>query len=258
MLANSPKVRHLASILVASLFAAIDPALAQGPDYNRFVHASDMVYEPAPDGNGWLISAIVGLEAIPDQTRDLSLVLAIDLNGEVLSGGGSGDGTIHRWSVGPGIPTPVGPVCEYFCVGTCGPGTACVPLNLFMCMCGGAGSGNPPFPPGFRVTVQTPILTSGDVITIAIAAAPIPEALPEIDTTDDIASIVVDLAPPCPADFNDSGTVTSADITSFLAAWFSDLTDGTTVADFNQSGGTTSADITAFLSSWFEAIATGC
>ncbi|MBC7836127.1 MAG: hypothetical protein H7Y88_13660 [Phycisphaerales bacterium] len=74
----------------------------------------------------------------------------------------------------------------------------------------------------------------------------------------DNANFGVELPPPCPADFNDSGSVTSADITSFLSAWFADVLNGTTVADFNESGGTTSADITAFLAAWFEAIANGC
>ncbi|MBC7835267.1 MAG: right-handed parallel beta-helix repeat-containing protein [Phycisphaerales bacterium] len=64
--------------------------------------------------------------------------------------------------------------------------------------------------------------------------------------------------PPCPADFNNSGSVTSADITSFLGAWFADLLGGTLIADFNDSGATTSADITAFLSAWFDALANGC
>ncbi|MBC7835277.1 MAG: hypothetical protein H7Y88_09290 [Phycisphaerales bacterium] len=62
----------------------------------------------------------------------------------------------------------------------------------------------------------------------------------------------------CDADFNCDSVVTSADITSFLSAWFADLTNGTTIADFNQSGGTTSADITAFLAAWFLAIQGGC
>ncbi|MBC7836037.1 MAG: hypothetical protein H7Y88_13200 [Phycisphaerales bacterium] len=61
----------------------------------------------------------------------------------------------------------------------------------------------------------------------------------------------------CPADFNQSGAVTSSDITSFLSAWFADLAGGTTNADFNDSGATTSADITAFLGAWFTAIAQG-
>ncbi|MBC7835276.1 MAG: VCBS repeat-containing protein [Phycisphaerales bacterium] len=62
----------------------------------------------------------------------------------------------------------------------------------------------------------------------------------------------------CPADFDQSGTITSADITAFLAAWFSDLASGTASADINLSGFTTSADITAFLGVWFGALQNGC
>ncbi|MBC7834747.1 MAG: hypothetical protein H7Y88_06560 [Phycisphaerales bacterium] len=64
--------------------------------------------------------------------------------------------------------------------------------------------------------------------------------------------------PTCPADFNNSGNVSSADITAFLSAWFADLQNGTLVADFNASGATTSADITAFLAAWFAALQNGC
>ncbi|MBC7833549.1 MAG: hypothetical protein H7Y88_00430 [Phycisphaerales bacterium] len=63
---------------------------------------------------------------------------------------------------------------------------------------------------------------------------------------------------PCPADFNGDEAVTSADITAYLAPWFTDLSSGTTVAGFNNSGATTSADITAFLGAWFEALAQAC
>ncbi|MBC7834816.1 MAG: hypothetical protein H7Y88_06920 [Phycisphaerales bacterium] len=62
----------------------------------------------------------------------------------------------------------------------------------------------------------------------------------------------------CPADFNGDTLITSADITSFLSAWFSDIANGTIVADYNDSGTTTSADITAFLAGWFEGLVTGC
>ncbi|MBC7834124.1 MAG: hypothetical protein H7Y88_03365 [Phycisphaerales bacterium] len=64
--------------------------------------------------------------------------------------------------------------------------------------------------------------------------------------------------PACPADFNQSGHTTSADITAFLGAWFSDLQNGTVAADFNDSGVTTSADITAFLGAWFADLTNGC
>ncbi|MBC7833564.1 MAG: hypothetical protein H7Y88_00505 [Phycisphaerales bacterium] len=62
----------------------------------------------------------------------------------------------------------------------------------------------------------------------------------------------------CAADFDDSGNVTSADITAFLSAWFADISGGTLAADFDASGSTTSADITAFLGAWFAAITGNC
>ncbi|MBC7835266.1 MAG: hypothetical protein H7Y88_09230 [Phycisphaerales bacterium] len=65
------------------------------------------------------------------------------------------------------------------------------------------------------------------------------------------------LSVPCAADWNNSGAVTSADITAFLSDWFADLAGGTSIADFNHSGATTSADITSFLSAWFAALAGG-
>ncbi|MBC7835492.1 MAG: immunoglobulin domain-containing protein [Phycisphaerales bacterium] len=72
-----------------------------------------------------------------------------------------------------------------------------------------------------------------------------------------VMSVPVQLIVPCPADFNNSGSVTSADITAFLSAWFSDLTNGTLLADMNNDNMVTSADITTFLAVWFGAIGGG-
>ncbi|HYE03671.1 MAG TPA: GC-type dockerin domain-anchored protein [Phycisphaerales bacterium] len=64
--------------------------------------------------------------------------------------------------------------------------------------------------------------------------------------------------PPCPADFNGDGLITTSDISAFLAAWFNDVTNGTLNADFNGSGTTTTSDITSFLAAWFAGVQTGC
>ncbi|HYE02993.1 MAG TPA: VCBS repeat-containing protein [Phycisphaerales bacterium] len=64
-------------------------------------------------------------------------------------------------------------------------------------------------------------------------------------------------APPCPADRNGDGQVTTADISTFLSQWFSDIANGTLVADFNQSGTVTTADVSAFLNAWFTAVSGG-
>ena len=60
------------------------------------------------------------------------------------------------------------------------------------------------------------------------------------------------------ADFDNSGSIGSPDITSFLNVWFSDIANGTLVADFNNDGVTGSSDITAFLSAWFATLPWGC
>ncbi|MBC7834554.1 MAG: right-handed parallel beta-helix repeat-containing protein [Phycisphaerales bacterium] len=60
---------------------------------------------------------------------------------------------------------------------------------------------------------------------------------------------------PCPGDYSGDGDTNSADITTYLAAWFADLQNGTTLADMNSDQVTTSADITAFLAQWFMGIA---
>lgn len=120
---------------------------------------------------------------------------------------------------------------------------------------------------GFAVT--TPLQADLSYLVTAAAGNVVGSALPDIVLYDDppestptrlrVMENLTPLAPPpCPADFDGSGSVSSADITSFLSAWFADLTSGTLTADFNQSGSTTSADITAFLGAWFAAIADGC
>lgn len=53
--------------------------------------------------------------------------------------------------------------------------------------------------------------------------------------------------PPCPADFNASGTATVADIFDFLTVWFT----GSSAADFNHSGATGAQDLLDFLAAWF-------
>lgn len=54
-------------------------------------------------------------------------------------------------------------------------------------------------------------------------------------------------APHCPADFDRSGSVNTADIFSFLTAWFAQSVE----ADFDNSGAVAVPDIFAFLSMWF-------
>lgn len=71
-------------------------------------------------------------------------------------------------------------------------------------------------------------------------------------------AFLITLPPFCLADWNDDGSVRSADIVAFLGAWFSELSGDGWATDLNDSGSVTAADITAFLGAWFAALAEGC
>lgn len=75
---------------------------------------------------------------------------------------------------------------------------------------------------------------------------------------DDLSVTVGEGGGDCPVDFSGDGLVTSADISAFLAVWFTDINTGGTDADFDDSGTTTSADISEFLAAWFIALTEGC
>ncbi|HYE03227.1 MAG TPA: GC-type dockerin domain-anchored protein [Phycisphaerales bacterium] len=64
--------------------------------------------------------------------------------------------------------------------------------------------------------------------------------------------------PACPADFDQSGAVTTGDVSAFLGAWFAGLSGGSLQADFNGDTLLTTSDVSAFLSAWFAAAAGGC
>ncbi|MBC7833872.1 MAG: hypothetical protein H7Y88_02080 [Phycisphaerales bacterium] len=131
----------------------------------------------------------------------------------------------------------------------------------------GAG-GRAPFVPGgdgLPRNGQSGALQPGEyylaVGAYNLAFQPFWQVIPGVQQNGTVAvNIYSNIVTPCacPADFNDSGAMTSADITAFLSAWFQDLANGTLAADFNQSGATTSADITAFLSAWFAALQGAC
>lgn len=72
-------------------------------------------------------------------------------------------------------------------------------------------------------------------------------------TTDPAALTVL-----CPADWDASTTLDSADIAAFLAAWLASIQSGDLAADFDSSGDVTSVDISAFLSAWLTAVTEGC
>jgi len=62
----------------------------------------------------------------------------------------------------------------------------------------------------------------------------------------------------CPADWDNSGSVNSNDISAFLSSWLESVQNGTLTADFDGSGSVNSNDISAFLSAWLHAVGGGC
>lgn len=62
----------------------------------------------------------------------------------------------------------------------------------------------------------------------------------------------------CPADWDGTGALNSADISAFLSSWIVAVQNNTIAADYNRDGTTNSADISAFLTSWLAAFDGGC
>ncbi|HYE02021.1 MAG TPA: hypothetical protein VD963_02170 [Phycisphaerales bacterium] len=185
---NTPAFRTRAQRLglaVVGVLLASRAALAQ-PDYNRFVQG--VTYTPSADGSSAQVSALVGVRSNPDVVRDLSLSVAITVNGTALPGSGS----VERIILGPGIPNPPGPaVCDAFCAMSCTAGV-CFWLDQVMCFCDTLTAFTTNVGGGYyRVTFAAPALVPGDVITASVFAAPIPEALPELEGSDDWAAISV-------------------------------------------------------------------
>jgi len=64
--------------------------------------------------------------------------------------------------------------------------------------------------------------------------------------------------PPCPADWDNDGHITSTDISAYLVAWLASVTGQTLDADFNGDAQVNSSDISAFLTAWLSAVTEGC
>lgn len=62
----------------------------------------------------------------------------------------------------------------------------------------------------------------------------------------------------CPADRNQDGSITPADVAAFVNDWFASLSVGTLAGDFDGSGTVTPADVAAFVTAWSGALAGGC
>lgn len=65
-------------------------------------------------------------------------------------------------------------------------------------------------------------------------------------------------APACPADWDGSGGVTSADIASFVNDWFGSLSTGGLLGDFDGNGSVQPSDVATFVGAWFGALTGGC
>lgn len=254
-----------AMVTISSAMALVQPALGQGAPYNRSIDAADIAFASSADGQSSDITVEIRFQNTLDVPCDLSLFVLVAVNGQVLPTGGSGGGgTGITQRIIVGAPSGPGPIpgsldcvafCQLYCFytvnGTTVPG-ACDPFTFgTYCWCSVPADVNVPGSP-CRLVLSGPQLAPGDIISVSLAAMTDAEpggagpVLPELDTTDDYASIVVP-APHCPADFDLNGTREVPDIFAFLSAWFAlDI-----AADLDGNPGITVPDIFFFLSLWF-------
>jgi len=75
---------------------------------------------------------------------------------------------------------------------------------------------------------------------------------------DNVTVTVLESGGGCAADWDNSGSVNSNDISAFLSAWLESVQQGDLVADFDGSGTVNSNDISAFLNAWLEGVQQGC
>lgn len=62
----------------------------------------------------------------------------------------------------------------------------------------------------------------------------------------------------CPADYNNDGAITPADVALFINTWFNSLALGNLDGDFDGNGLVNPADVAAFINAWFAALTTPC
>lgn len=74
----------------------------------------------------------------------------------------------------------------------------------------------------------------------------------------DDASVFVEFAGACPADWNGDGNIDSSDISAFISSWLASIASGTLDADFDGDGVVNSSDISAFLTAWLAAVGGWC
>jgi len=253
----------LAAFTLAAAAALASPALGQGALYNRSIDPADISFVHSPDGLSSQITVEVRFTTLLEVPADLSLYVTVAVNGTVLPGGGGAGGGITQRIIW-GLPNGNGPFpgsldCTLFCqlhcfftvngsriLGGCAPWT-----GASLCFCSVPEDINVPATP-CRMILTGPQLSPGDIISVSLAAMTDAEpggagpVLPELDTTDDFASVVV-TAPQCPADFDANGSREVPDIFAFLSAWFAQ----DPAADFNGDSAISVPDIFSFLSAWF-------
>jgi hypothetical protein len=69
-------------------------------------------------------------------------------------------------------------------------------------------------------------------------------------------SFTISVPPPprCPADWDESGTLTPADVALFVTVWSASLASGTLAGDFDGNGVVNPSDVAAMVNQWFSAL----
>ncbi|MBC7772742.1 MAG: hypothetical protein H7210_09635 [Pyrinomonadaceae bacterium] len=218
--------------ILAALSAST--AFAQGElPYNRGINPSSVRYEPRPSG-GMQVSAELLLSTDGAATRDLSCTMTLRVNGAVV-----GNPASLPIEASPAGQVSCGPD---WCERVCG-GGFCRNIYNWICICVSFGNDDGHNSQN-RIALPVPPLQVGDVVTLSLEA--MSTSLPEIEPGDDHATLVIG-PPPCRADLNADGKVTSQDFFQFLTAFF----DSAPLADMNGDGEITSQDFFDFIAAFF-------
>ena len=232
-------------------------ASSSAQPYNRSLNTADLRIElnpdPTPD-HPYLLTGGVQYETDSAEVRDLSCIVSVWINDELvgIGGGGSGGtcgppGTTQRITIALGMQISGNPPlfdCSLFCIQCMGYDVnICVPPNVSpgpVCMCQ-----QECIP--FRVTgFGVPIAELGPDDIVEVALSVFDTGLPEIDPSDDqIVARAGDIAR-CRADTNLDGILSPADFTAWIAA-FNAMAPA---CDQNDDSLCTPADFTAWIANY--------